>query len=487
MPNLPPSYTHLQISKTNDFTDLIYDEVLSSVNYTNVGQPFGFSEDNTNMPLFFRVKYRHEKYGETAWSPVSQFKIGLDLSPPQIIGICLDNTLPSPVWSYIDENGEKLNSFDKNTHPTFVRSEMVVFDVNRNPTMMTRIPPFYIRTKYKGVLGTFSENKQCWWISNAIPYNRPDIDEWKLHPACNRRKYIETTQGNSIYVGTYMSSKEYLNGTYPICSSKKDAYVSPTAWYGQPTSLYMTEMNTYPSSSLASVCRNDRDLGVEGFYIIDIFDLSAIKLLGLIANLSNPSPSIPTEIISGSLYQTSGSSGAKIILKGTNENPEVFIDDLWGGYAYPIDGLTLIENNGTMILRIPHPRDITLNSVGEDYVAQVELPGPIGGSLSINGYIRDFFDNTFMCWGEEHSLLELFIPRMITADKNSAALADSLLIDRLYYKSKTTVSDVTYLAGGGIAIDSIPDASRDHDRTGLFHFREIYDTDQLISPRIVKY
>ena len=404
-----PSNTTLQISTDPAFGTLALNEETeykTSRAFTAQELPYGVN-------LYARVKHTHPETGASNWSSAVQFKLTI---PNTVIGICLD--LSNKSWNWIDEIGNKLTSFDWQSHEIFTRITMVTEDSARSPVTMTRFPLFYIKTATNGPVGTFANGKKCWWISAQ---DRPGF---RPHPAFKR----STQQVNGKYkisphidIMTFCGFAESVGGRDTI-GSKRGATVR--------NNISHNDILTYANN------RNDVSAGQTGWHVMDVWELSMLKILALIMTASGDTQASFGDNASGTSYPKAGSTNARMIFKGTHSNPQVSIEDLWRCWWHHVDRI------GSGNLFSP------MNNVA---IPGVSLPN------QSDGWYHDVRTGSFTIGDHTHDLMEVFIK-----PENASAGSEANAIIKDYDYSD---ADSAYLFGGRWG---------DGSYAGLFFFSDSY-------------
>ena len=219
MAKVLPTGTDIQIATDAAFQSVVIDDEGTyrvTKGFTRGDLPYGVN-------LYARVRHTHPQAGTTYWSPTITFKV---ITPASVIGVCLDNTDTTKrgVFYWIDAAGNKVDSFDFRSHPTYAGMSMTTLDADRAPVTMTKIPLFYIKTAASGPVGTFAAGKKCWWIS--------DLQDTGYRPAaCFKRSTVTDANGKKViapycYVGTYLGQQETVAGKNCIGSKKGQTVVS---------------------------------------------------------------------------------------------------------------------------------------------------------------------------------------------------------------------------------------------------------------------
>ena len=370
-----PSNTTLQISTDPAFGTLALNEETeykTSRAFTAQELPYGVN-------LYARVKHTHPETGASNWSSAVQFKLTI---PSTVIGICLD--LSNKSWNWIDEIGNKLTSFDWQSHEIFTRITMVTEDSARSPVTMTRFPLFYIKTATNGPVGTFANGKKCWWISAQ---DRPGF---RPHPAFKR----STQQVNGKYkisphidIMTFCGFAESVGGRDTI-GSKRGATVR--------NSISHNDILTYANN------RNDVSAGQTGWHVMDVWELSMLKILALIMTASGDTQASFGDNASGTSYPKAGSTNARMIFKGTHSNPQVSIEDLWRCWHHHV--FLVDAQKGTIMS--------PMNGASLTTVSSSQWP---------TGWIGDILTKSVTIGDHTHDLMELFFNSK-NADSESAAI-----------------------------------------------------------------
>lgn len=427
MADISASGTDIQIATDASFHTCLVDEsreFCGSRFFNQAELPYG-------VDLYARVRHKHTQTGVSNWSKTIGFQL---VVPGDIIGICLDNSGTRGVFYWIDALGNRVSTFDYLVHPIFDGITMASVDL-RSPVIMTKIPLFFVKTAASGPVGTFAAGKKCWWISNFASEG--------YHPAaCFKRTMQKSADGKYIisphcYIGTYLGHYEYVGDVETIGSQP-----------GSMAATYAMKDNfkAYISS------RDDASIGLTGFRMFDIWDMGALRLLMLIAKANANVQSAFGDNSAGESYPRTGSTGARLIFKGTTADPQVSIEDLWRCYWYFVDLISI--NKGAVTLTNP-----------------MDLKSPISfGTASstrykqttTSGWLKDVLDCPFVIGDDTHDLMELFLPKTTNSSESRGTFFD--------YHDASTISSTTDVVVGGYATStrSIPTSGSGLFRTQFF-------------------
>ena len=380
-----PSNTTLQISTDPAFGTLALNEETeykTSRAFTKGELPYGVN-------LYARTKHTHPETGASNWSNTVQFKI---IMPYNTVGVCYDRS--SKTWSWIDELGNKMSSFDWQSHPTFDGITMVTEDASRSPVTMTRFPLFYVKTATSGPVGTFSNGKKCWWISDqSAPGFRP-------HPTFKR----STQQVNGKYkispyvdIMTFLGFEESVGGKTTIGSKRGTTVRGYTS---------LNDLRTFAQN------RNNVSAGQTGWRVMDVWDWSMLRFLHLIAKANGDSQASWGDNSSATSYPNAGSTNARMVFKGTHSDPRVSIEDLWRTYYQPTD-LATITSGGYQTYTSP------MNSTSVAYTVSKRYE-------YASRWYDDFVSASFTLGDDTHDLLEVFHP----TDAGASSEADAIIKDQ---------------------------------------------------------
>ena len=389
MPTTNPTGTDIQVATDSSFSDIVVDDsgaYRTSRDFVQDELPYG-------VDLYIRARHKHPETGTSAWSNSVRFQV---ISPAKIIGVCLDNTPEKGVFYWIDADGNQLQSFDWQNHPVYAGITMATTDASRAPVTLTKFPKFYVKTAASGPANTFASGKKCWWIS--------DIEATGFRPAaCFKRtsqksgsKYIIS---DYCYMGTYLGHSETI-GDLTVLGSKVGQTVL--------ASTTKADFKTYITN------RNNAGAGETGYRMFDIWDLGALRMLLLIAKADSDTQTAWGDNVDGTAYPLTGSTGARAAFKGTQESPEVSIEDLWRCYWYHADLITVNEG----VVTLTSPMDLTTAlSFGSASVERYTQP-------TTSGWIRDVLDCPFTLGDDTHDLMELFLPATVVSAENQATFSD---------------------------------------------------------------
>lgn len=403
-PDITPLTTDLQIAEDTTFATLLNTDDGSY----REEQAFGKKELPFGKTLYARVRHSSKEYGYSKWSEPVSFHIEV----PSIVGVAIDTSRSPASVTYIDYNGNVHPNPDILSHPTIRHISMVEMDSDRAPVTMTKFPKFYIKTAMSGPIGTYSEGKICYWLSNLA------VDGFRVHPAFKKTntkqddgKYITN---DFVYIGTYVGHQDTINET-KVLGSKKGATVA-------------TGAEEFAREKLLAACeaRNDADAGQSGWHSYDIWDVAMLRFLGMMV-----AGQLDLQYYVGSNYYESpvtGSTNCKIVFKGTMATPEVWIDDLWSTYWHHVDGVTI--DNAVLTISTPSHQGTIVPEGGS---AAVTMP-------NYSGFIQSFLTGGFTLGDDDkHDLLELFLPGTLTSSEYGGIVSD-------YYNYNT---DTKYMKVGG--------------------------------------
>lgn len=379
------SSTELQIA-----TDPFFGEVVNKDEDTEYRTSHTFNKDEipSGVQLYVRVRY-DSNIGKSGWSPYVRFSVEV---PANIIGVAVDHT--TNTVNYIDVNGNKTTTVNPDNHPVFLNSSMVTLDSARVPFTATKIPRFYIKTATSGPVGSFAEGKTCFFLSDAPhPGFRP-------HPAFKRSmrrdSFGKYELADYIYIGTYLGHAEQASERDTLGSAK-----GKTVLTGKTRDDFLALVSA----------RNDVGMGELGYHITDIYEVSAMRWLGLIK-----SGRFDFQSAFGSnktARPITGSTNSKLILRGSKGNPQVFIDDAWNCYWQFVDLINL--NEGIVNLRSPMDRATALSLSGTPSKYRVSRQ---------NGWVKSFLSTSYILGDDAHDILELFLPDTVDAAPTGTAVPD---------------------------------------------------------------
>ena len=399
MADITPTGTDIQISTDSAFNTIVMNETgpyKTTRVFAQGALPYG-------VDLYARVRHSHPFTGATNWSASTCFKI---IIPANVIGVCIDNSGSSGVVSWIDALGNKLDygsgaSFEWTKHPVFMGISMATVDDARSPVTMTKIPLFYIRTATSGPVGTFSDGKKCWWLSDLkAPGYRA--------AACFKRSTSKDTDGKYAispfcYIGTFLGHTETVGGVTCLGSKRNQTVAA---------SQTKATIKTYIAN------RNNASAGATGFRMFDIWDMSALRFLLLIAKGGTDSQTNWGDNATPLTTPKTGSTNARAVFKGSTTDPQISIDDLWRCYWYYTD---LISVSATGVVSLTSPQDLsTAVSFGNADAARYTQP-------TSAGWIRDVLDCPMVIGDDTHDLMELFLPKILTSSVEQATFSDKFV------------------------------------------------------------
>ena len=424
MAEVTPTGTDLQISTDSAFNTIVLNETgpyMTARAFASGALPYG-------VDLYARVRHNHPYTGVTNWSLSTCFKI---IIPANIIGVCLDNSGTNGVFYWIDALGNKLTTFDWTKHPVFAGISMAVVDDARSPVTMTKIPLFYVRTATSGPVGTFADGKKCWWLS--------DLKAFGYRPApCFKRSTSKGSDGKYLvspfcYIGTFLGHIETVGGVTCLGSKR-----SQTAAVGQTKA----NLKTYVAN------RNNVSAGMTGFRMFDIWDLSAIRLLLLIAKGSSNSQASWGDNSTPVISPKTGSTNARAVFKGTQTDPQISLEDLWRCFWYHAD---LAAVSATGVVSLISPQDLS-TAVSFGNIEAVRYTQPTG-----SGWIREILDCPMMIGDDTHDLMELFLPKTVTSIESQATFSD-----------KYFFNGGDFLVGGAFGYD---ETYQNYEQTGTTSYQ----------------
>ena len=394
MADITPTGTDIQISTDSAFNTVVMNETgpyKTTRVFAQGALPYG-------VDLYARVRHSHPFTGATNWSASTCFKI---IIPANVIGVCIDNSGSSGVVSWIDALGNKLTGFEWTKHPVFMGISMATVDDARSPVTMTKIPLFYIRTATSGPVGTFSDGKKCWWLSDLkAPGYRA--------AACFKRSTSKDTDGKYAispfcYIGTFLGHTETVGGVTCLGSKRNQTVAA---------SQTKATIKTYISN------RNNTSAGATGFRMFDIWDMSALRFLLLIAKGGTDSQTHWGDNATPLVTPKTGTTNARAVFKGSLTDPQISIDDLWRCYWYYTD---LISVSATGVVSLTSPQDLsTAVSFGNADAARYTQP-------TSTGWIRDVLDCPMVIGDDTHDLMELFLPKLLTSSADQATFSDKFV------------------------------------------------------------
>ena len=410
MPTVTPTGTDLQISTDAGFSKIINTD---SGTYRTT-QHFNKDELPYGQSLYARVRHKSNETGVSDWSSTVTFRI---VVPAQIIGVCMDNSNSSTkgTFYWIDALGNKLSSFDWQSHPCYANITMATTDTSRAPVTLTKFPLTYVKTAASGPAGSFANGKKCWWLSN-LPYTgfRP--------AACFKRSTSKGSDGKYViskycYMGTFLGHQERVGGKTCIGSKRNQTVLA---------SQTKATFKTYITN------RNNTSAGESGYRMFDIYDLGLLRLLALVAKANSDTQSQWGDNSAGTSYPKTGSTNARMVFKGSHRDPQVSIEDLWRCYWYHADLITI--NSGRVTLTSPMDLTTAL-SFGSASASRYTQP-------TSSGWIRDVLDCPFTIGDDTHDLMELFLPKTVVSAENQGTFSD-------YHRNSYDEEMTNYVTFGG--------------------------------------
>ena len=400
MATVDPSGTALQISTDSAFGTLVLDETTAyrtSRSFVKGDLPYG-------VQLYARVRHNHPNTGWSKWSNPVSFRI---VTPSNVIGVCLNNSNANAkgTVSWIDAVGEQLPMFNWQNHPTYRNIAMATMDSDRAPVTLTRFPLFYVKTAASGPVGTFSAGKKCWWIC--------DTKESGFRPAaCFKRSTSRTNGGYVIspycYMGTFLGHEETVE------ANDGNGGTVTTTVIGSKRGQVVKASTTKANFKTMIEARNNTADGQQGWRMFDIWDLGALRLLLLIAKADTDTQTAWGDNSEGTAYPLTGSTNARAVFRGTHDDIQVSIEDLWRCYWYHADLITINEG----VVTLTSPMDGTSEiSFGNAAASRYTQP-------TTSGWIRDVLDCPFTLGDDVHDLMELFLPGQVVSNENLGTFSD---------------------------------------------------------------
>ena len=393
MAEVTPTGTDIQISTDSAFSTIVLNDsgpYKTTRQFVKGNLPYG-------VDLYAKARHDHPQTGKTPWSATLCFKL---IIPANIAGVCLDTSTTPGVFYWIDSLGNKVTSFDWTKHPIYMAISMATLDDARAPVTMTKIPLFYIKTAASGPVGTFADGKKCWWIS--------DLPEYNFRPAtCFKRSTQLDSKGKYVispccYMSTFVGHSETIGGVTCLGSKR-----SQTPLVSQTKATLKTFITN----------RNNTGAGISGFRMFDIWDLSALRILLLVAKASTNSQTQWGDNSAGIASPKTGSTNARAIFKGTQTDPQISIEDLWRCYWYFVDALTV---SATGVVGLLSPMDNTTNvSFGEAVLSRYTQ------TLS-QGWLHEVLDCPMVIGDHTHDLMELFLPKSVVATEAQSTFGDAI-------------------------------------------------------------
>jgi hypothetical protein len=297
----------------------------------------------------------------------------MDNKIDNIIGICLDPSRGRLGWQRIDMDGNSTHPLSAyfDNHPIWGGISADTIDGQA----MIKIPKFYVKTGL-GPAGSAASGKKCWWVSDAP---RPGFSVYPAFMAAGVKMdqfwigATEATNDGGTKAGSAMGVAPLVNIDFLTMQAR---------------------------------CAARNTGGVEGFRMVDIYQISAVQLLMLI-ELGTPDvqSAIGAGNTSTSAAVNTGSSNA--VWRG--------IYEFWGNVWSMVDGLQMDEANRVKIWDKNGNKSYQTTGVEKQYMAGwpaslhdeagkawdlslVFLPKATSRKVPI---IPDYFFN--FCWaGEEN-------------------------------------------------------------------------------------
>ena len=381
-----PSKTIFQVATSTTFQESKL--VINEVGDYRVSRELQLNELPYDTPLYARVKHINDLTGESNWSPRVTFKVH---NPASIIGVCLDSSVSPGSWSWIDANGNKVDSFNYTSHPTYANCTMSTVGLNAAACKMTSIPKFYVRTSPTGIPGSYSEGKKCWWISD-LP-----TEGFRVHPAF---KSSATTEVDTVMIATYQANAVTINDIETLGSEE-----------GQSIANYIDYNHLLNMAAYKGT----------GWRIMNAYHVSLLRFLGIMAMGYADSEAVFGTNYASNSDPLSGSSNSKLILRGTDVS-KVYIDDLWAMRNCICDYMFCIDEEGTLDLREPygHGAVSVVFNTGDKSRYSI-TPNSVSAT-----YFNDVLDCPYNLGSTTYDLMEFFIGKSDTySDIESSAFKDT--------------------------------------------------------------
>lgn len=289
----------------------------------------------------------------------------------------------------IDWQGNFVDNFDYTTHPVYSKLAQVTID----NCIMMEVSTIYIKTTASGPIGSNSEGKKCWWVSDGpYPGFRPAA-------AFKRDGVIKS----KIWWGKYLANTESVRSKTCITSKNNKTVTA----------------NKTPET-FATYANNRNSGGYSGFRLFDIWDMSLLKILLLIFGGGSNVQNIWGDNTAHTTYPKTGATGAKAL----------YMDDLWAHYWCILPKIRYDTDTEKLLLVNPSDGNtLTLdhNTNGRGWIVDI-----CSGTFNI-GTSSNEYENT-------HDLMELFIPSSTDGSESNSTFPD--------YCTLYTYSPYTWVGGG---------------------------------------
>jgi hypothetical protein len=301
-----------------------------------------------------------------------------------VVGICrVNDTGLLGTWQLVDSNGNDLAVTDTyfDHHPVWGGIETVTIDSQA----MVKIPKFYYK---EGLAPTGSDNagRPCRWVSDI------ELNGYETFAAF----FDGGVEIDQFYYGAYECSDD--GGT-------KAASVSGAA------PLVSID---FPTMQTRCTARNTG--GVDGFAMVDIYQLSAVQLLCLI---ETGTADVQSAIGAGN------TSSSAAVNTGTTNAVWRGIYELWGNVWCMVNGLILETDHEVKIWGTDGNR--VLQSTGV-------------ATTSTDGWIKSMHDDSGIDW----DLGAVFLPKVVDAAEANSTFGDYL------YASDAGETNVCYHGGAWV-------------------------------------
>ena len=329
--------------------------------------PYGVSELPWGVNLYARGQHGSSISGLSNWSETINFRIA---PPEDVVGICLygaGNRMGD--FRRIDASGNFLSSFNYLACPLYTQK---MRNVTIDGCEMKEFDTLYVKTATSGPLNSDSAMRPCWWLSGTNYVGFTPASAFLRDGGVKQKIWLSRYMGHSTTIRGRITMGSAAN-TQPEVGRPRDEYKLMIANHNAVTA------------------------GVTGFRMIDIWDMSLLKLVLLIFGGGTDVQSIWGDNSAGITNPITGSTGANAL----------GIHDLWRTHWCMTEGISIL--NKVIKLKSPYD-DSTINT-------ERMVPGQ-------SGWIYDIHEGDFRVGNTDHTYLELFLPRTTMGLSTDGTYAD---------------------------------------------------------------
>jgi len=357
--------------------ELVYSSYEDAENLTALTVPAGSLLENSTYT--WRVRHTGAAYGTSAWSTATSFTTLATFA--LIYGIAkVNETGLSGTWARVDGVGNNiaLTGTDFDNHPIWGNIETVTIDGQE----MVKIPKFWYK---EGVApaGSDRAGKPCRWVADRATAG------YELYPA---------------FLDGGVEIDQYYFGAYE-CSDDGGTKAASVAGAAPLVSINFATMQAR--------CAARNTGGVDGFAMVDIYQLAAVQLLCLI---ETGTADVQSAIGAGN------TSSSAAVNTGTTNAVWRGIYELWGNVWCMVDGLILETDHEVKIWDKNGNR--TLQATGVI-------------TTSTDGWVKSMHDDEGVDW----DLGLVFLPEVTDGSSANSTYGDYL------YASDLGETNVCYHGG----------------------------------------